>query len=86
MCPDSGARVDLVVRTLDTMTQVSLENYCPHVTRQLRIAYNNESMPYFDLQHNHADTATLEGAILQIFIDRWASFLCHLTNNYVDCL
>ena len=47
-----------------------------------RIAYNNESMPYFDLKHGHADTDTLEGAILDIFIEKQNVTPVYMYGNY----
>lgn len=55
---------------------------CPRQQRVLRIAYNNESMPYFDLKHGHADTDTLEGAILQVFLERHNITPVYMYGNY----
>ena len=43
----------------------------PRVPRQLRVAFNNESLPYFDLKEGKADVSTLEGAVLQLFLDKY---------------
>ena len=39
-------------------------------------------MPYFDLKHGHADTDTLEGAILDIFIERQNVTPVYMYGNY----
>ena len=63
VCPQTAARVKIPLRK---HVLGSLFNYCPPASQTLRIAYNNESMPYFDIKHGTADTDTLEGAILQV--------------------
>ena len=35
------------------------------------MAFNNESLPYFDLKDGQADVDTLEGAVLQLFLDKY---------------
>ena len=55
---------------------------CTREGRVLRIAYNNESMPYFDLKHGRADTDTLEGAILDIFLERHKINPVYMYGNY----
>ena len=55
---------------------------CTREGRVLRIAYNNESMPYFDLKHGRADTDTLEGAILEIFLERHKINPVYMYGNY----
>ena len=55
---------------------------CPKQKRVLRIAYNNESMPYFDLKNGQADTDTLEGAILHIFLERHNITPVYMYGNY----
>ena len=44
---------------------------CPRIPSQLRVAFNNESLPYFDLKDGQADVDTLEGAVLQLFLDKY---------------
>ena len=67
VCPSSGGEVRVSLRDPQLP---SLAARCPDRGRVLRVAYNNESMPYFDLRHGEADPATLEGAILQLFVAR----------------
>ena len=67
VCPSSGGEVRVSLRDPQLP---SLAARCPARGRVLRVAYNNESMPYFDLRHGEADPATLEGAILQLFVAR----------------
>ena len=78
-CPHSGARVRIPLRQPDLG---NLGSFCPRVNRTLRIAYNNESMPYFDLKQGRADIDTLEGAVLQIFIDRHNVTPEYMYGNY----
>ena len=78
-CPHSGARVRIPLRKPGL---ASLDSYCPNVTRTLKIAYNNESMPYFDLKQDRANIDTLEGAVLQIFIDRHDVTPVYMYGNY----
>ena len=44
---------------------------CARIPRQLRVAFNNESLPYFDLKEGQADVDTLEGAVLQLFLEKY---------------
>ena len=67
VCPNSG---DIVRKTWQQSANLRVKEICPHEKEHLKIAYNNESMPYFDLKDGNADVDTLEGAVLQIFLDK----------------
>ena len=67
ICPNSEV---VVKKTWEQLNILRLQELCPPEKQQLRIAYNNESMPYFDLKNGMADTDTLEGAVLQLFLDK----------------
>ena len=69
------------------ITRVSLRSSkpvlsCPRIPRQLRVAYNNESLPYFDLKEGQADVSTLEGAVLQLFLDKYQISPVYMYGNY----
>ena len=75
----SGSRVlsficqnsDMIVKkTWQQIEHLRMKDLCPQEKQELRIAYNNESMPYFDLNEGMADTDTLEGAVLQLFLEK----------------
>ena len=67
VCPNSML---IVRKTWQQCENLRMKDMCPQERQELRIAYNNESMPYFDLKEGRADTDTLEGAVLQLFLEK----------------
>ena len=79
ICPSTG---EMVPKTWQQRKNLKFNKICPETKQQLRIAYNNESMPYFDLKNGNADTDTLEGAVLQMFLDRNNIEPLYMYGNY----